>query len=407
MWSHVHLLSSNQSPNPLLCVCMVGFTKETSSVPPYSPRTIHTPEDRYYERSSTRRRQRSPSPPYSESEDEHSMPTVTNRSRGPRMEVSYQRPSRSHSDQDDRSTTSVSTVSQKSRTSHLSGGWGDVIKLIRNDMSEQGYLSPSSEDELFEPVYKLERMLKQKQQASDQRGERRHGRTRHGDACGREESFRERDRERHVHFLDERRRVNGNHGDGYSLHENGHTRERANHTHPLGDQRQTQAPSFRRNVSMRRSYHGDVRTSRRTSMRAGSRTCTQDDSNLVNRARPHAQLRETEERRPGPLREAERWEAARNQRQRARSLTEERMIDGDHRRYPGQHRIRRSQSERWQSVEEERSSTEEEMESRREVRRMERLPSRSTCQSHSGHAPRAGNIFSSSDLQLSPQPLAF
>ncbi|XP_057175563.1 coiled-coil domain-containing protein 187 isoform X2 [Triplophysa rosa] len=376
--------------------------RETSSAPPYSPRAVHTPEDRYYKRSSTRRRQRSQSPPYSDSEDDQRMPTLTNTSQasqdrsystvGQRMAVSYSGPSRSHSDQDNKSTTSGSSVSQKSRTSHLSGGWGDVIKLIRNDMSEQGYLSPSSEDELFEPVYKLERILKQKQQASDQRGdrgERLHGRTRQGNGCCREESCRERDKERHVHFLDERRLINGDHGDSYSLHENG--RERDKHLNPresLGDQRQTQSPGFRRNVSMRRSYHGDVRLSRRTSMRGGSRTCTQDDSNLVNRVRPlnHTQLIETEVRRPGPLREAESWETARNQRQRARSLTEERTIDRDHRRYPGQHRIRRSQSER-QSFEEERSSTEEEM----EVRGIERLPSRSTCQSRSGLSPRAGN----------------
>ncbi|KAA0707215.1 hypothetical protein E1301_Tti002536 [Triplophysa tibetana] len=156
--------------------------RETSSVPPFSPRAVYSPEDRYYERSSTRRRERSQLPPYSHSEDNQRMPTVANISRGSqdcssstvgqRSAVGCGRPSRSHSDQDNTSTTSGSSVSQKSRTSHLSGGWGDVIKLIRNDMSEQGYLSPSSEEELFEPVYKLERMLKQKQQASDRRGDR-------------------------------------------------------------------------------------------------------------------------------------------------------------------------------------------------------------------------------------------
>ncbi|XP_056588898.1 coiled-coil domain-containing protein 187 isoform X2 [Triplophysa dalaica] len=379
--------------------------RETSSVPPYSPRSVYSPEDRYYECSSTRRRERSQLPPYSDSEDNRRMPTVTNLSRGSqdcssstvgqRTAVSCGRPPRSHSDQDNKSTTSGSSFSQKSRTSHLSGGWGDVIKLIRNDMSEQGYLSPSSEEELFEPVYKLERMLKQKQQASDRRGhqgERRHGRTTQGDGWCREESFRERDKERRVHFLDERSRINGYHGNGYSLHENGRERDKHLNTgERLGDHQQTQDPGFRRNVSMRRSYHGDVRLSRRTSMRGGSRTCTQDDSNLVNMVRPlnHTPLIETEVRRPGPLREAERWEAARNQRQRACSLTEERTIDRDHTRYPRQHRIRRSQSER-QSLEEEGSSTEEEMESRREVGGMERLSSLSTCQSRSGHSSRTG-----------------
>ncbi|ROL46973.1 Coiled-coil domain-containing protein 50 [Anabarilius grahami] len=369
--------------------------RESTSIParPYSPHAPHN-------RSPTRRWQLSSSPIYSDSEEElieHSRPTVIRQDRkltvGQRKLV--RRPSRAHLEQDDRSMTSQSS---SSRSSHLSGGWGDVIKLIKNDMSEQGYLSNSSEDDLFEPVYKLEKLLRQKQQVSGKRLSRHssvredHGRTWQGDGCGRRESF----RERHVHFPDERR---SNLGNSCRTSENGYsdTRERVqcstgilrdDHTHLRETQGlQTQAQVFRRNISMRRSYHGNVR---RTSVREGSRTCSVDDSNLA-RARlsnnapslhpraPQLMEVEVEDR----LRDTGRWEMmrARNTRQRARSLAEdERRIDGDHRR--GDRRVRRSQSERWQTFEEERSSTEEEM---GRERRMQRLQS-----SGAGSAFRSG-----------------
>lgn len=363
---------------------MVGFTKASKSIParPYSPQPVHTPHNR----SPTRRWQLSSSPTFSDSEEdliEHSRPTVTRQDSKPTVgqRKLVGRPSRTHLEQDDRSLTSQSS---SSRSSHLSGGWGDVIKLIKNDMSEQGYLSHSSEDELFEPVYKLERILQQKQQVSGtsrQSSVREdHSRTWQGDGCGRRESF----RERHVHFPDERRSKSG-----YS-----DTRERVpcstgilrdDHTHLRETQGlQTQAQGFQRNISMRRSYHGNVR---RTSVREGSRTYSVDDSNLA-RARlsnnaPSQQTRapqlmevEVEDR----LREMVR---VRNTRQRARSLAEDERIDRDRRH--GQRRVRRSQSEHWQTFEEERSSTEEEME-----RRMQRLQS-------SG----AGNLSLSSAVRLS------
>ncbi|XP_067226868.1 coiled-coil domain-containing protein 187 isoform X2 [Chanodichthys erythropterus] len=374
--------------------------RESTSIPapPYSPHAPHN-------RPPTRRWQLSSSPTYSDSEEElieYSRPTVIRQDSklnvGQRKLV--RRPSRAHLEQDDRSVTSQSS---SSRSSHLSGGWGDVIKLIKNDMSEQGYLSNSSEDDLFEPVYKLEKLLRHKQQVSGKRLSRHssvredHSRTWQGDGCGRRESF----RERHVHFPDERR---SNHGNSCRTSENGYsdTRERVqcstgilrdDHTHLRETQGlQTQAQVFRRNISMRRSYHGNVR---RTSVREGSRTCSVDDSNLA-RARlsnnapslhpraPQLMEVEVEDR----LRDTGRWEMmrARNTRQRARSLAEDgRRIDGDHR--CGDGRVRRSQSERWQTFEEERSSTEEEMEreSRREERRMQRLQS-----SGAGSAFRSG-----------------
>ncbi|XP_056095676.1 coiled-coil domain-containing protein 187 isoform X2 [Rhinichthys klamathensis goyatoka] len=353
---------------------------ESKSIParPYSPQPVHAPHNR----SPTRRWQLSSSPTYSDSEEdliEYSRPTVIRQDNKPTVgqRKLVSRPSRTRLEQDDRSLTSQSS---SSRSSHLSGGWGDVIKLIKNDMSEQGYLSHSSEDDLFEPVYKLEKILRQKQQVSGKRLSRHssvsedHSRTWQGDDCGRRESF----RERHVHFPDERR---SNHGNSCRTNENGYsdTMERVpcstgilrdDHTHLRETQGlQTQAQGFQRNISMRRSYHGNVR---RTSVREGSRTCSVDDSNLA-RARlsnnaPSLQTRapqlmevEVEDR----LREMVR---VRNTRQRARSLAEdERRIDRDQRH--GERRVRRSQSERWQTFEEERSSTEEEMERERRMQR--------------------------------------
>nr|XP_055044007.1 coiled-coil domain-containing protein 187 isoform X1 [Misgurnus anguillicaudatus]XP_055044008.1 coiled-coil domain-containing protein 187 isoform X1 [Misgurnus anguillicaudatus] len=391
--------------------------RETTSLPPYSPRSVHPSVDRHYNRSPTRRWQRSLSPPYSDSEEDlidHRRPTVVPNSsqayQDSRSTVGQRIMGRTHLDQDNSSTTSQSdsTVSQRSRTSHLSGGWGDVIKVIKTDLNEQGYLSHSSEDELFEPIYRLEKMLKQKQRSN--RGTRLsrhssvredHSRTWHGDGFSRVESFR--GGERHVRFQDERRRTNSYHGNGYSSNENGHdARERGdvgilspgvlrgNHAQPresLGDQIPTQG--FRRNVSMRRSYQGDVRLSKRTSVRGERRTSNQNDLNLVSRVRPscNTHLMEMEERRPDPLREAGRWEADRNQRQRGGPLTEERIIDTH---YPRQHRARRSQSEHLWRFEEERSSSDEELE--REMRRMQRHPS------HSTRSPRAGPVAGRSGM---------
>ncbi|KAL0158014.1 hypothetical protein M9458_046090, partial [Cirrhinus mrigala] len=359
----------------------------STSIParPYLPRPVYVPHNR----SPTRRWQRSSSPTYSDSEEdliEYSRPTVTRhdskRTVGQRRLVG--RPSRARSEQDDKSMTSQ----RSSRSLHLSGGWGDVIKLIKNDMSEQGYLSHSSEDDLFEPVYKLEKLLRQKQQpesALSRHSSMREDRSRmwQGDGCGRRESF----RERHVHFPDERRCSYL--GNGCRTYENGHRdpRERVQCStgilrddHPQLRETQvlhTQVQGFRRNISMRRSYHGNVRW---TSVREGSRTCSVDDSNLarprLSNNAPSLQPRvpQLELKVEDRLRDMRNWEMARsrNAQQRARSLAEdERRIDQDHRH--GERRVRRSQSERCQTFEEERSNTEEELE--REERRIQRLQS--------------------------------
>uniref|UniRef100_A0A671TAP2 Coiled-coil domain containing 187 n=1 Tax=Sinocyclocheilus anshuiensis TaxID=1608454 RepID=A0A671TAP2_9TELE len=339
--------------------------RESTSVParPYLPRPVHVPHNQ----SPTRRWQHSSSPTYSDSEEdliEYSRPTVIWQDSKPTVgqRKLVGRPSRAHLEQDDKSMTSQSS---SNISSHLSGGWGDVINLIKNDMSEQGYLSHSSEDDLFEPVYKLEKILRQKQQVSgmglSHHSSMREDRSRmwQGDSCGPGESFREKTQ---------------------GLH--------------------TQAQEFQRNISMRRSYHGNVR---RTSEREGSRTCSVDDSNLA-RPRPSNNAPSLQHRVPqlmeleveDCLRDRRNWEMGRgrNTRQRARSLTEdERRIDRDHRRR--ECRVRRSQSECWQTFEKESTEEELERESTREERRMQRL------QSCSGRSSRAGNPSLSSAVRLS------
>ncbi|XP_056305702.1 coiled-coil domain-containing protein 187 isoform X2 [Danio aesculapii] len=382
--------------------------RESISVParPYSPQPVQTSHNR----SPTSRWQHSISPNYSDFEEdliEYSRPTVIRQARKPVVE--HRRSSRAHLEQDDRSVTSQNS---SSRSSQLSGGWGDVVQLIKNDMSEQGYLSYSSEDDLFEPVYRLEKILRKKKQVSETRLNRhssvRQGcrRSRQGDGCSHTESF----SERRVHFLDERRRTNSCQEPtkvGCRTNENGisDSRERVHCSTGLIKDDHTrltqslQPQGFRRNISMRRSYHGNVR---RTSVPEGSRTCSIDDSNL-GRARPTndgpllqpraRQSVQVEDR----LRDTSRWEMVRsgNSRQRALSLTEaERRIDRDHRH--GERRVRRIQSERWQTVEEERSSTEEELE--RESRRKERWIQRP--QFCSGRSPGAGPVFRSGTTAL-------
>ncbi|XP_051948014.1 trichohyalin-like isoform X2 [Xyrauchen texanus] len=411
--------------------------RESTSVPspPYSPWPVHTPhtEHQYYHHPPNRRWQHSPSPTYSDSEEDlikHSSPKVIT-NRHPQMYrycrqtvgqqrklVSSSRPSRAHLELDKRSMTSQSSTA--SRVTNLSGGWGDVIRLIKNDLSEQGYLSHSSEDELFEPVYKLERILIKKQQVSNQCLLSRHSsmredhsRTWHGEGCSRRESFRDRDQVRHVHFLDERRWPNSYHGNGYGPNETAHkdTRERDaailrdNHTHPtpLDGQHQTQSQDFQRNILMRSGY-GDIRLSMRTWVRQGTRTSSYDDSGLFNRVRPSiesrtGQLTEVEEEGLGSSRDELRGS---NKRQRARTLSEEvRRIERDRRQYRGEHRVRRSQSENWQIFEDEGSSSDVEgleRETRMEERRMERP--RNLYQSCSGHSPRAGHAFRSGKAAL-------
>lgn len=297
-----------------------------------------------------------------------------------------------------------SFASQSSTSGHLLGGWGDVVRLIKNDLSEQGYLNCSSEDELFEPVYKLERILSQRQQASYRHGERgarvsRHSSMREGNnrtwqgvgqmergrhsVCKDSESVRSErlysnsdwksgDGQRRVRFQDDQKRHN--------FYINGHRVLEENHA----------GKRELRSCTMR-PYQGDVQVERRTSL---------DKVNRVRNSMSH-EIREEEED-CGRLRKGRKWEGGScrvraEHRPRAHSLREEWRQEGkESRRYRGEPSRRRVRSERLQGNQEDRSSTEEEeVDRERERRRVETRAPRHLQQSLSassrGRAPGAGN----------------
>ncbi|KAI4875597.1 hypothetical protein NFI96_020120 [Prochilodus magdalenae] len=322
-----------------------------------------------------------------------------------------------------------SSISQSSKTGHFQGRWGDVVRLIKNDMNEQGYLSCSSDDELFEPVYRLERILSQHKQAPDQQGGRgkrlsRHssmreasGRTWQGGCVSRTQSFRGSEcsdsrsvrsdgrqvrrynsncsdsrtgnGQRHVHFQDDarghmcsnsQRALEGSHGgtreqelrsytvSSYPVRGDGQVYP----TTANGVQYQTHPQGFRQSAQVRNIYRGDAQVGRRRHFGSSS----SQESRVIQ--------------------EDEEWErdsqrVRREYRRRAQSLREERMCQAtENRCYYGNRRERRV----WQGDEEESSSTEEEeveRERRREERRARRLPQRSLSLACRGRPPRSGS----------------
>lgn len=284
-----------------------------------------------------------------------------------------------------------SFASQSSTTSNLQGGWGDVVRLIKNDLSEQGYLSSSSEDELFEPIYKLERILSHRQQASERHSEQRTRLSRHssmregnsqmwqGDRVGRMERY------RHSDYKDS----------GSVRSESRLVRRYSSRDHKSGDgQRRVR---FQDDQMCRNNIFGQV--DRRTSMGEVIRPYR----NKANGARSSLsqEIREEEED-SGRLRERGRWEGGScrlqaETRPRAPSFREEWMREGrESRLYRGEPSRRCVRSERWQSNQEDRSSTEEdEMDRERERRRGEprvpRHPQHSLSASCRGRSPGAGN----------------
>lgn len=349
----------------------------------------------------------------------------------------------SHSGQDSRSS-----VSQSSRTVNFQGGWGDVVRLIKNDLSEQGYLSYSSNDELFEPVYRLERVLRQQQQAPNQQGERekrliRHSsvreastRTWQGERLGRAQSFsvseysgsrcvrsedrrvrrynsscsdsRSGDGQRHVHFQENvshsctssQRAFTESHGGSREQEVGGYLVSshpgRGEMGHSLvypttvnGGQHQTHPKCFKQSTQVRNIHQGDVQIGRRAFMHEVSRSYSHDQANAVRSFdNPSSRdFRAIEEEEP----ERGSYRVQGEYRQRAHSLREERRREvRESRRYRGNHRERRV----WQDNEEESSSTEEEevgRERRREERRAWRLPHRNNSVACRDRSSRAGN----------------
>ncbi|XP_076132318.1 coiled-coil domain-containing protein 187 [Alosa pseudoharengus] len=210
----------------------------------------------------------------------------------------------------------------------FSGSWADALRLIKQDMSEQGYVSCSSEDELPAlPLRRLERVVRSQEQedAAERRqscrrvGDR--GRTGYGDERGWRSEPRalrhsasvrysapgdgrparplervgswasSHSSDKHVHFKDDRRRSNSYHSDGRRAYEGSYegfrerggvvtyngeswlanSRSRGHQTYPSDDNwnRQQQVPPLQRNAFARRSYHGDARRSQKNSFRDG------------------------------------------------------------------------------------------------------------------------------------------
>ncbi|KAG9269711.1 trichohyalin-like isoform X1 [Astyanax mexicanus] len=353
-----------------------------------------------------------------------------------------------------------SSVSQSSSSGRFQGGWGDVVRLIKNDLSEQGYLSCNSDDELFEPVYRLERMLSQRQQIPDQFGERevrlsRHssvreasGRTWQERAIGRTQSFRSStrsdsrsvrsegrpvrrynsscsdsrsgDSRRHVHFQDESRRRNGYSSEQRAFEGGTRDREVGNYTvssYPVrtqrgldqvypttanGDQYQSQASHPRYQV--RNVYQKDVHGNRRAPI-------VEVNQHHSHNGFPHANENHSFEssllQESRVIQEEENEEfrqgscrGQREPRRRAHSLREDRRWEArDSRRYSGNYRERRVQQG---NVEDSSSTEEEEMERerRREERRARRLPQRSLSLACGGRSSRAGPALRRNEASL-------
>lgn len=310
-----------------------------------------------------------------------------------------------------------SYASQSSATGHLCGGWGDVVRLIKNDMSEQGYLSYSSEDELFEPIYKLENMLSRRQQASTRRSKRG---TRLSHHCSmREQSSRmwQEDQAGGYRHFDEdsesmrsdSRQIRRYSNDYCTVSGDEQRRVRfqddQQHHKFYSDGRRAFVENYGGRRELRsctvKPYQSNVQVDERTSFGEVNRTHRHKWGNGI-RTSWSQEIRE-EKNNGCELREGERWEEGscmvRAQHSlRAQSLREDwRHEGGESRQYSGEPSRRRVRSERWQGNREDRSNTEEEGEVNRESwrRRVEtrasRHPQLSLRASRRGRSPGAGN----------------
>lgn len=310
-----------------------------------------------------------------------------------------------------------SFASQSSRTSNLLDGWGNVVQLIKNDLSEQGYLSYSSEDELFEPIYKLERVLSKRQQASEQRSRQRTSLSRHSSMS--EGSSRMLDGERMGRMERYRR---SDYKDGGSERSEGRllrhysssdskSGDRQRRVRFQDDQRHNlffdDCRAFEENHAGKgelrswvvRPYQGDVQVDRRSSVGEGNRIYSHEGNGVRNSF--SQEIRE-EEQDHGRLRERGKWQGGNcrvrvEHRPRAHTLREEWRREGrDNRRYIGEPNRSLVTNERWQGNQGDRSSTEEEemdreRERRREETRAPRRPQRSLSVSYRRRSSGAGN----------------
>lgn len=407
------------SLNVLLCVCMFCSTKENGSTIG-SPNTFQPSRPLFSEEEELawQSREHPPSPSSSDYETDYCERTRPfNREHADHVEQRHQPrrelPLRRRSGQ-----SRSSFASQSSTTGHHLRGWGNVVQLIKNDLSEQGYLSYSSE-ELFEPVYKLERILSRHQQASERGREQgtrlcrpssmREGNSRmwQGDQVGRMERYRHSNYKDGVSMRSESRLVRHysssdcKSGDGqrrvrfqddqtrHDFHTDGHRAFEENRGESRGLRSCTVRPY--RGIQVDRTSFGEV-----------NRTYRHEANGVRNSL--SQEIREEEEDR-GRLRERGSWERGHyrvraEHRPRAHSLREDRRQEGrKSRRCGGEGSRRRIRSEGWQGNQEDRSSTEEEevdreRERRREDTRAPRHPQRNLSASCRGRSSGAGNQVS-------------
>ncbi|XP_076874557.1 coiled-coil domain-containing protein 187 [Brachyhypopomus gauderio] len=347
-----------------------------------------------------------------------------------------------------------SSASFSGRAGPSTGGWGDVVKLIKNDMSEQGYLSHTSEEDLFEPVYRLERILRGPQQQNGGQGKRLHrhhsaheghGRTQHGAQACRAESFRasedgESRRVRHCSRScrdsrpgDARRRVRFQ-DDGRRPGDNGASRRDPEANHAGSQEREVWSRTVSsypvsgelcRNRTYRAVADGvpyQLERARRVyqdengreSVRVANRTRCHGEAHQANRVGPFAnsprqesRLKQGEEEGPSGPRGRGRWEegagkARGETMRRVHSLREEGRWEprAEGRRHRSALAGRRTSREPWQGHWEETSTTEDEEDEEVERRRRRRrrkvekrvrvLPQRSLSLWYSGRPPGAG-----------------
>ncbi|KAF4078060.1 hypothetical protein AMELA_G00195070 [Ameiurus melas] len=317
-----------------------------------------------------------------------------------------------------------SFASQSSATRHQLRGWDNVVQLIKNDLSEQGYLSYSSE-ELFEPVYKLERILSRRQQASERGSEQgtrlygpssmREGNSRmwQGDHVGRMESHRHSNYKDGVSVRSESRLVRHystsdcKSGDGrrrvrfqddqtrHDFHTDGHGAFEENH----GENRRLRSCTVRpyRGIQVNRTSFGEVNRTYRHEANGVRNSLTQE---IRVEEEDRGRFRERGSLEGGSCRvQAE-------HRPRVNTLREDRRQEGrESTWYRGERSRRCVRSERWQGNQEDRLSTEEEEVERERERRKEETrapshPRRSLSASCRGRSSGAGQWVNRPSLDL-------
>ncbi|TSR39581.1 Coiled-coil domain-containing protein 50 [Bagarius yarrelli] len=299
-----------------------------------------------------------------------------------------------------------------SATGHRLGGWGDVVRLIKNDMSEQGYLNYSSEEELFEPIYKLDSMMSRRRHRS-QRCSIQGTRLSHHSSM-REPNSRmwQEDQAggyRHSDDQDSESVRSGNRqlrylSSGYCTSGDGQRRVRFQ-----DDQRRRKVYSdgigaFVEYNCGRRELRGCPLKPCEDNVQVDERTSIGE----VNRSHRHQQGNEMRNFWSQSIREEEgscRVQA--QHRLRAQSLREKWRYDGENRQYSGQPSMRHVRSERWQHNQKDRLSTEEEEREvnresgrRRVETRASRPPQLSLSATGRGHSPGAGQTENVSSLDL-------